>query len=385
MNDWKWLLFLGITMRLIISKDNCQKAYSLFFRWPVFYNMVLVWRMSILQSWPRVPYVSLKPLRTIPDNAAIIKACKENDIALIRKLLSNSQAHVNDVTSENLTPLRVCLTPSLIITALITLQFAIRGGHYNVVKLLLESGADPNQTFGTRETSPLNNAFLTGRPDIIRLLLSAKADLNYINTRTWTNLYYIWDPEFPNHATTTEILDICATLQFDGWQFSDMVGWTPFHRAASFGKAAHIKKLFNLGVIDRHTMPLTVCNWCPIMCAARFSNLSTFQYLTEDIPNPILRQLRDKRGWSLLHLAAESGSEEMLVFLMNLGLDLTARSDPTALMVPEELDYKYLTPRTIAVHYGHEVAFDNALRSANLSDQQKKVLEANDEELIDLT
>jgi hypothetical protein len=54
----------------------------------------------------------------------------------------------------------------------------------------------------------------------------------------------------------------------------------------------------------------------------------------------------------LLHLAAASGSEEMLTFLLSIGLDPTALSDRATLLLPEELGDKALTPRTIAEHYG---------------------------------
>jgi ankyrin repeat protein len=245
-------------------------------------------------------------------------------------------------------------------------KFAIRGGHVEVVEFLLQNGADPNQTFGKNETSPLNNAFLTGRADMIRLLYSAHADLDHVNTRTWTSIYYLWDPEIPNHSTTSEILEFCATHQFDGWNFRDRAGWAPIHRVAAFGQAEHIRKLFNMGVVDRYaTPPLTILGWSPIQCAARLGNLSTFKYLVEETRTPVDRlvEMQDKRGWTLLHLAAASGSEEMFTFLLSIGLDPTALSDRATLLLPEELGDKALTPRTVADHYGFVQEYDNALRA----------------------
>lgn len=265
-------------------------------------------------------------------------------------------------------------------------KFAIRGGHYHVVKLLLDNGADPNQTFGEKETSPLNNAFLIGHADIIRLLISAKADLEYMNKRAWTSLYYLWDPTVPYHNTTAEILEICTLHQVDSWQLRDVAGWTPLHRAAAFGQEADIKKIFNLGVIDRTANPLTVVNWSPIQCAARFGNLSTFEYLSQNYYTPDLQRIFDKRGWNLLHLAAASGSKGMISHLLSLGLDPRALSDPATFMLPEELDNKSLTPRTIAEHYRHGEMYDHALRAAGLSDHSSNLEQSEEieEKLIEL-
>ncbi|KAH8780492.1 ankyrin repeat-containing domain protein [Hyaloscypha finlandica] len=343
-----WMLSLGITLRLIVSSDNCRTIYGLMFRWPLFYSLVLVWRVRIMRGWPMALYISLRPKREIPSDSAIIKACLENDVKCIQRLFSESLAHVTDVTSNNLTLLR----------------FAIRGGHLEVVKLLLDNGADPNQTFGKFETSPLNNAFLTGRADMIRLLFTAKADLDHVNHRTWTSLHYLWDPDIPNHSTTSEILDICTTHQFDRWNSKDRAGWAPIHRVAAYGKADHIKKLFNMGVVDRHAVPLTVAGWSPLQCAVRFGNLSTFKYLVEETRTFVnsLVEMQDKRGWTLLHLAAASGSQELITFLLSTGLDPTALSDRATLLLPEELDDKALTPRTIAEHYGFIQEYDSALQ-----------------------
>lgn len=71
------------------------------------------------------------------------------------------------------------------------------------MKFLLESGADPNQIYGENNTSPLNNAFYVGRIDIIRQLIAAESDIDYVNQRGWTSLNYLWDPERPKLAFNT--------------------------------------------------------------------------------------------------------------------------------------------------------------------------------------
>jgi ankyrin repeat protein len=129
-----------------------------------------------------------------------------------------------------------------------------------------------------------------------------------------------------------------------------------------------------MGVVDRYaTPPLTILGWSPIQCAARFGNLSTFKYLVEETRTPVDRlvEMQDKRGWALLHLAAASGSEEMVIFLLSTGLDPTALSDRATLLLPEELGDKALTPRTIAEHYNFIQEYDNALRATGYLDSTK--------------
>lgn len=244
------------------------------------------------------------------------------------------------------------------------MKFAIRAGDAKNVKLLLDSGADPNQTFGAFDTSPLNNAFLVGSIPIIRLLLFAGADLYHLNSRAWTCLYYLWDPDphLQHPSVTCQILAICSGQGFMGWEFRDSRGWALIHRAAAFGHPDHIKKLFNMRVISREVIPVTFTNWSPIQCAAAHGNLPTFEYLVEkyDTSPSELREMRDNRGWNLVHLAAASGSEEMIVYLVSLGVDPSAESDPADLWMIPELMYKSLTPREIADAYGYGQEYDDA-------------------------
>lgn len=219
--------------------------------------------------------------------------------------------------------------------------------------------------------------------DLIRLLLGAKADLHHVNARTWTSLYYLWDPERPYHPTTSEILGLCNDENYDFWNFRDLAGWAPFHRVAAFGHAVHIKELFNMKAIKRNDKPETVAGWSPIQCAARFGNLSTFEYLVKETMAPFetFGDLQDENGWTLLHLAAASGSDEMIKVLLLYGLNPDARSDESTLCLPEELDNRVLTPRQIAEHYGYAKQYDNALRAAENWDCTKAD-EANGYEIL---
>lgn len=104
---WNWLFSLGISLQLVASPGEFCTISSILLRWELFFNMVLILRMRILRGWPSRFYFELRPRTEIPLDSAIIKACQENDLSCARKLLSESRAHMNDVTSDNLTPLRV--------------------------------------------------------------------------------------------------------------------------------------------------------------------------------------------------------------------------------------------------------------------------------------
>jgi ankyrin repeat protein len=252
------------------------------------------------------------------------------------------------------------------------------------VKLLLDNGADPNQTFGQNETSPLDNAFIIGDLDIIRLLLSAKADLDYINSRPWTAVYYLWDPTPRNYATTASILNLCVNEGYSSWYITDYAGWTPLHRAAAYGNDNDLRKLFNLGVYDRKAIPRAQFNWLPIHCAARYGNVSTFLYLANETLLPPANELLDTRGWSFLHLAAASGSHEMIALLFELGFDPLTLTDYDSFTLPDELLNKELTAQTIAEHYGHADVYIKALKERQLIIHKDIDLEKIEKALVDL-
>lgn len=161
----RWIFCLGISLQFIALPGNSHAVYTLFLHLPLFFNMILISRVRIIQGWPKI-YIKLRSRNEIPSNSAIIRACQENDLDCIKKILCESPSHVNDVTSDNLTLLRVSFLYLVLVNSNFK-KFAIRAGHLKVVELLLNSGADPNQTFGENETSPLNNAFLMGRAEYV--------------------------------------------------------------------------------------------------------------------------------------------------------------------------------------------------------------------------
>lgn len=93
-------------------------------------------------------------------------------------------------------------------------------------------------------------------------------------------------------------------------------------------------------------------------CAVWNSNESTFDafmglFQAEEIVN-----IKDSRGWTLLHFAAQKGCEHILRSLLRIGADRRALTAGTKDWVTEGLEWKNLTAETIAREYGHGGIWD---------------------------
>lgn len=335
---------LNIKASVIVSKAKDQRNWKLFTRWPfrlpLGLSQVVIGQMTIQNCLPSLPKLVLRPQNVIPCDSEIIQACQLCDVKKLRKILEYREAHPNDRTPDDLTVFR----------------YGIRTGNLEVVQLLLDHGADPNLPFGKFETSPLNNAFLIGHVAIIRLLLTAGADLDYKNSRTWTSASFLWDPARPAHATTSEIVEICMSQGFSAWNDTDPRGWTPCHRAGAYGRGEDIRSLeCKGGNLHSYT---TDHMWGPVTCAVWNSNESTFDAFMDLLPVEEVLYVKDTRGWMLLHIAAQNGCRHILRTLLDLGADLGALTVGTRYWVMESLEGKRLTAETIAREYGHGELWD---------------------------
>ena len=105
----------------------------------------------------------------------LIKAIEKDDIAAVEKLMKSPFGNVNSYPGSKLLARFVeehLDTP---------LQAACSKGNYEIIKLLLDKGANPNNVWN-RETSPLQYAACSDKEDrfaIIKLLVEKGADVNY--------------------------------------------------------------------------------------------------------------------------------------------------------------------------------------------------------------
>ena len=184
-----------------------------------------------------------------------------------------------------------------------------------------------------------------------RLLLSIGADLDYKNFRPWTSISFLWAPERPRLTHTSEILEICSSQNFSAWNDTDTRGWTPTHRAAAYGSGEDIR---NLDCKDANIRSYTTDHlWGPITCSVWNSNESTFDILVDLLRDDDIIDIKDSRGWTLLHLAAQKGSKYILKRLLELGAGYDTLTVGTSDWVTENLEHKTLTAEDIACEYGH--------------------------------
>jgi ankyrin repeat protein len=120
-----------------------------------------------------------------------------------------------------------------------TLEYTVMHGQTGVTKMLLSMGVNPN-TVGTRGTTPLSDAALTGNLEDVRLLLQAGAKLDAVSP---AGTQPIHDAALGDSAGVIEELakqgaDVNATTR-EGAR-------TPLHFAAAMGKTNAVQALIAL-------------------------------------------------------------------------------------------------------------------------------------------
>ncbi|KAL5317849.1 hypothetical protein ACEPPN_014949 [Leptodophora sp. 'Broadleaf-Isolate-01'] len=276
-------------------------------------------------------------LRTlVEEDSEVMKASKRGDTETVWALFQAGKASVHDVTLENRSPLR----------------YAIESGSSDLVRYLINNGADVNEYCGLMQTNLIQCAFAFSQIEIARILISNGTEIHHINATGWTPAFHIFGTmPNPTPQSSHESLEILSSASFTDFNTQDVEGCTCMHRAAAYGHAEDIRLLLKLNA-STTVQTVKVC-WTPIFCAVHFGNISTFDELRR-IHTDFL-DLRDVRRWTLLHVAVNAKWLDMIAYLIALGADPHAGSLATQFLVPGGLKGRSVTPGDIAILRGDKV------------------------------
>ncbi len=233
-------------------------------------------------------------------------------------------------------------------------------GHAEVVKILIEHNANPNDTTYDGSTA-LMRAAIKGRADIIRLLIEAHADVNQVDNNGFIALVY---------AAWKGYVEIVKMLIEHDANINHITntGLTALMAAIKEHKEAVVELLIRYGAIvppalsaeDRRDMALalTESGFSPMAQAIITRDTNTIKNLLKKEPSkktkisskgksPLLNcaavNTRDKFGMTALHWAAAQNYSEFIKRLLNeYNLDMAVQ------------DNEGNTPLHIAARNGNE-------------------------------
>lgn len=212
------------------------------------------------------------------------------------------------------------------------------------MRLLLDDGADVNQTFGENQTyvssvelsklflipllnrinhrSPLQWALLLGRYDITRLLLDRDADGAHVSCYGWTPVVYLLEGAQRFQQTESHnLLDFLDILNHDRVDIDtdtqDHFGQNALQLAAAWYPGPVIERLFRLGasfsVFGQNPWAYPAN---PIWNAIYSNNTSAFRVLLRHYPEV---DAVDGRHLRMLNYTARNGNVEMTELLLEQG------------------------------------------------------------------
>ena len=232
---------------------------------------------------------------------------------------------------------------------------AARMGTYDMVKSLVNYGADPNVATKAGLT-PMHQAAARGNLDMVKDLVQAGAEVNAVAENGRTPIFYA--AERGKASTVNFLLEKKAEVNL-----ADKNGITPLHCAASSGNVALVKFL----VSKKANFAATANDGTTVLIAgAKYPEIVKF--LADKMPNV---NGVDKDGNSVLHLCAATADEETIRKL----LYYSAKED-----LPNK---KGETPILFAARAGN-VEMVKRLLAMNVKVTQKIVDEAKTQEIKDL-
>ena len=191
------------------------------------------------------------------EEVELYRAAMLGNVEEVTRLLSSGMVDVNCIKGEyHSTPLWV----------------ASFMGKKKVVELLLERGADPDETDINGRT-PLWVAANSGKTDVVQMLLDGGADPNKTDNHGKTPLWMAatWDN---GHKDVVKLL---LDRGVDP-NTADISGWTPLHLAAKIGHKDVVRLLLDAGADPDKEDQM---GETPLFAAARRGHKDTFKIMME--------------------------------------------------------------------------------------------------------
>lgn len=176
------------------------------------------------------------------------------------------------------------------------LAWAANLGFSTTTKILINYGASMSATQNTQQTQPLQEAAASGNLPTVRLLLESGADPNHRDRDGWSAIH--WAAEEGHLEIVHLLLEVGANPNA-----VSSYGTSPLHCAANGGHVSIVSLL-----LLRQADPLksTCHGWTALHHAAFMGNSHVVQGLLEDDRIRSSASQQDNHGWSVLHLAIHS-------------------------------------------------------------------------------
>lgn len=222
----------------------------------------------------------------------IHEAVKKNHIQAVQELLSMHPDYVNLKDESGRTPLHI----------------AAEAGNFEVVKLLVENGAEVNAADNNQQI-PLHLTAFHGNRDIAIYLISKGADVNRLDIRAFNPLHY---------ALALRKLDVAELLITSGSDVNakNSYGQSAFNQAVDFG----LKELVNLMLEHGANIPVEGEEAEELLHLSASRGL--IQLARRMYDNGVDIHSKNENGGTLLHSAAEGGMSEFLNLLLSKGLNV---------------------------------------------------------------
>ena len=186
------------------------------------------------------------------------------------------------------------------------LMFAAVSGHREVVKMLLGAGANPHMMFNNGWTALISTAQEEGYPEIAKMLLAAGANPNWADNKGLTALM---------HATYNSHVEVIKVLLDAGANpnMANKDGLTALMSAANGTYSEIVQMLLAAGANPNMTNKK---GFTALMFAAHGGDFEIARMLLTAGANP---NSRDKDGWTALLYAASNEKPEVAKMLLACG------------------------------------------------------------------